>query len=43
MPVIDANGDLAGIISRTDLMTAFNIIQSSGRSDEEVPRREQPL
>ncbi|WP_433629090.1 CBS domain-containing protein [Halomicrococcus sp. NG-SE-24] len=43
MPVIDANGDLAGIISRTDLMTAFNIIQSSGRSEEDVPQHEQPL
>ena len=30
LAVVDANGDLCGIISRTDLMTAFNIIQSSG-------------
>lgn len=28
--VIDANGEFAGLISRTDLMTAFNIIQNSG-------------
>jgi Zn-dependent protease/CBS domain-containing protein len=32
LPVIDANGELVGIISRTDLMTAFDIIQSSGAS-----------
>jgi Zn-dependent protease/CBS domain-containing protein len=44
MPVVDANGDLAGIISRTDLMTAFNIIQSSGRLEEEVTTdRQQPM
>ena len=30
LPVIDSHGDLAGIISRTDLMTAFNVIQSRG-------------
>ncbi|XVH32949.1 CBS domain-containing protein [Haloferacaceae archaeon DSL9] len=30
LPVIDANGDLIGIVSRTDLMTAFNVIQSRG-------------
>ncbi|MFB6220595.1 MAG: CBS domain-containing protein [Halolamina sp.] len=30
LPVIDAEGELCGIISRTDLMTAFDIIQSSG-------------
>jgi len=30
LAVVDANGDLCGIISRTDLMTAFDIIQSSG-------------
>ncbi|WP_313693350.1 M50 family metallopeptidase [Halorarum halobium] len=28
--VIDANGDLIGLISRTDLMTAFDVIQSGG-------------
>ncbi len=32
LPVIDAEGELCGIISRTDLMTAFDIIQSSGAS-----------
>ncbi len=31
LPVIDANGDLVGLISRTDLMTAFNVIQTGGR------------
>ena len=30
LPVIDARGDLVGLISRSDLMTAFNIIQTSG-------------
>jgi Zn-dependent protease/CBS domain-containing protein len=30
LPVVDSRGDLAGIISRTDLMTAFNVIQSRG-------------
>jgi CBS domain-containing protein len=30
LAVVDSNGDLCGIISRTDLMTAFDIIQSSG-------------
>ncbi|WP_227352956.1 M50 family metallopeptidase [Haladaptatus salinisoli] len=42
LPVIDANGDVAGIISRTDLMTAFDIIKSSGRSEEEFAPSEQP-
>ncbi|MFB6127190.1 MAG: CBS domain-containing protein [Halolamina sp.] len=37
LPVIDTNGDLVGIISRTDLMTAFDIIQSTG-STESVQR-----
>jgi Zn-dependent protease/CBS domain-containing protein len=30
LPVIDQYGELTGIISRTDLMTAFNVIQSRG-------------
>jgi len=30
LPVVDERGDLTGIISRTDLMTAFNVIQSRG-------------
>lgn len=29
--VVDDEGDLVGLVSRTDLMTAFNIIQSSGQ------------
>ncbi|QCJ47045.1 MULTISPECIES: CBS domain-containing protein [Haloprofundus] len=33
LPVIDANGDIVGIVSRTDLMTAFDIIQTSGSPD----------
>ena len=39
--VIDADGELAGIISRTDLMTAFDIIQKSGRAESVTPA-EQP-
>lgn len=30
LPVIDAEGELVGLVSRTDLMTAFNIIQTTG-------------
>ena len=30
LPVVDSRGNLTGIISRTDLMTAFNVIQSRG-------------
>ena len=30
LPVVDADGDLVGLISRSDLMTAFNIIQTGG-------------
>jgi len=30
LPVVDSRGELQGIISRTDLMTAFNVIQSRG-------------
>jgi len=30
LPVVDDRGELTGIISRTDLMTAFNVIQSRG-------------
>ena len=30
LPVVDANGDLVGLVSRTDLVRAFNIIQSQG-------------
>ncbi|WP_348613222.1 CBS domain-containing protein [Halobaculum rarum] len=29
--VVDGDGELVGLISRTDLMTAFNIIQQGGR------------
>ncbi|WP_132059055.1 CBS domain-containing protein [Halorussus amylolyticus] len=35
--VIDADGELAGLISRTDLMTAFDIIQQSGRVSDVAP------
>ncbi|ESS09762.1 MAG: Zn-dependent protease [uncultured archaeon A07HN63] len=30
LPVVDAAGDLVGIVSKNDLMTAFNVIQSRG-------------
>ena len=30
LPVVDAAGNLIGIVSKTDLMTAFNVIQSRG-------------
>ncbi|PSP57105.1 metalloprotease [Halobacteriales archaeon QS_1_67_19] len=39
--VIDANGDVAGLISRTDLMKAFDIIQKSGRV-EQLAQAERP-
>jgi Zn-dependent protease/CBS domain-containing protein len=35
LPVVDADGDLRGIVSRTDLMTAFDIIQQSGAESGE--------
>ncbi|QKY21212.1 CBS domain-containing protein [Halolamina sp. CBA1230] len=35
LPVVDADGELCGIISRTDLMTAFDIIQQSGSAPSE--------
>ena len=39
LPVIDADGDLVGIVSRTDLMTAFDIIRSTGSSEPVRPSR----
>jgi Zn-dependent protease/CBS domain-containing protein len=30
LPVVDDRGELVGLISRTDVMTAFNVIQSTG-------------
>ena len=30
LPVVDTDGELVGIVSKTDLMTAFNVIQSRG-------------
>ncbi|SFL27268.1 Zn-dependent protease (includes SpoIVFB) [Halogranum rubrum] len=30
LPVIDVDGELIGLVSRTDLMTAFDIIQTTG-------------
>ncbi|NUE01664.1 CBS domain-containing protein [Halorubraceae archaeon YAN] len=40
LPVISVNGELVGIVSRTDLMTAFNIIQSGGSAS--LIRRDDP-
>ncbi|USZ66982.1 CBS domain-containing protein [Halorussus salilacus] len=40
--VVDADGELAGLISRTDLMTAFDVIQQSGRVQEVAPETERP-
>jgi len=39
--VVDAEGELTGLVSRTDLMTAFDIIKSSGVQST-VPSTEQP-
>jgi Zn-dependent protease/CBS domain-containing protein len=42
LPVVDEGGELVGLITRSDLVTAFNIIQSSGSiaglRREESPR-----
>jgi Zn-dependent protease/CBS domain-containing protein len=32
LPVVDESGRLVGLVSRTDLMRAFNVIQESGQS-----------
>ncbi|WP_211313004.1 CBS domain-containing protein [Halarchaeum salinum] len=32
--VVDDDGELVGLVSRTDLVTAFNIIQSAGRGSQ---------
>jgi CBS domain-containing protein len=37
LPVVDSTGNLVGIISRTDLMGAFSVIQEGG-----VPQRLRP-
>jgi Zn-dependent protease/CBS domain-containing protein len=40
LPVLDADGRLVGLVSRSDLVTAFNIIKSRGRLDATAsPRR----
>jgi len=41
LPVVDRNEELVGIISRTDLMTAFNIIQTGGTPSTISRRRQQ--
>lgn len=40
--VVDVDGELAGLISRSDLMTAFDIIQKSGRVSD-VPTTDRPF
>jgi CBS domain-containing protein len=32
LPVVDETGNLVGIISRSDLMRAFNVVQKGGAS-----------
>jgi Zn-dependent protease/predicted transcriptional regulator len=39
LPVLDADGELVGLISRSDLMTAFNIIQTGGTPNVITGRR----
>ncbi|WP_435096451.1 CBS domain-containing protein [Halorubrum sp. N11] len=41
LPVIDRNEELVGLISRSDLMTAFNIIQTGGTPSIISGRRQQ--
>jgi Zn-dependent protease/CBS domain-containing protein len=36
LPVVDSRGSLVGIVSRSDLMTALDIIQSSGSLDRTI-------
>jgi predicted transcriptional regulator len=38
LPVLGDDEELVGLISRSDLMTAFNIIQSRGALTEVKPR-----
>ncbi|MUW15028.1 CBS domain-containing protein [Halorubrum sp. CBA1125] len=42
LPVIDRSGELVGLISRSDLMTAFNIIQTGGTPRMISGRQHQP-
>jgi CBS-domain-containing membrane protein len=38
LPVVDERGEVVGLISRSDLVTAFNIIQSRGTLSSLSPR-----
>jgi Zn-dependent protease/CBS domain-containing protein len=38
LPVLDADGNLVGLVSRSDMVTAFNIIQSRGSLSSQTPR-----
>jgi Zn-dependent protease/CBS domain-containing protein len=38
LPVLDADGNLVGLVSRSDMVTAFNIIQSRGSLSRQTPR-----
>ncbi|ELZ73963.1 CBS domain-containing protein [Haloferax sp. Atlit-10N] len=42
LPVVDETGDLVGLVSRSDLVTAFNIIRSRGSLDA-MPRSDAGL
>jgi CBS domain-containing protein len=42
LPVVDDDGEFVGLVSRSDLVTAFNIIQSRGSIDS-LRRTEQTL
>ena len=48
LPVIDVDGELVGLVSRTDIMTALNIIQTTGslnatRATDGVGERSSPF
>jgi CBS domain-containing protein len=42
LPVVDEQGELVGLVSRSDLVTAFNIIRSRGSLDA-MPRADSGL
>lgn len=42
LPVVDESGDVVGIVSRTDLMRAFNILKATGEKSQEVTSTAEP-